>query len=460
MFENLTSRFSKILDGVFGRKIITEDDLNKVMREIRIALLEADVSLPVVKEFVNKIKEKALGQDVIKSVNPGQMIVKLVDDEIKDLLGSEKSELNLQTKAPAVIMMTGLQGSGKTTSSGKLAKYLKDKHNKKVLLASLDIYRPAAQKQLEVLGKQVNADTVDIIEGQGVIEIAKRTFKQAQEKYYDILILDTAGRLHIDNELMEELKEVKALTNPVETLLVADSLTGQDSVNIAKTFNDEIGVTGIILTRIDGDGRGGAALSMKMVTGRPIKFIGVGEKVNEFEEFYPERISSRILGMGDVVSLVEKAQEVVDEKEAKKLEEKMRKGRFDFNDLLKQLKMLKKMGGLGSLISFLPGAGKLKDAMGAKGLDGAGGLLKKQEAMILSMTEVERSNPDIMSSSRKRRIIAGSGTTIQEINSLLKKYKQMNKMMKKMKGMNPNQLKGMMKDMNGGSMNRMDDFFK
>lgn len=459
MFENLTSRFSKILDGVFSRKIINEDDLNSVMRDIRMALLEADVSLPVVKEFIAKVKEKAIGQEVIKAVSPGQMIVKLVDDELKELLGSEKSELNLNVKSPAVVMMVGLQGSGKTTSSGKLANYLKGKHGKKVLLASLDIYRPAAQKQLEVLGNQIDVDTVEIIEGQGAVDISKRALKQAQDKHYDVLILDTAGRLHIDNELMAELKEVKSLTNPIETILVADSLTGQDSVNIADTFNKEVDVTGIILTRIDGDGRGGAAISMKMITGCPIKFIGTGEKVDEFEEFYPERISSRILGMGDVVSLVEKAQEVVDEKEAEKLEAQMKKGRFDFDDLLKQLRMLKKMGGLGSLISFLPGAGKIKEAIDAKG-GMQEGLLKRQEAMILSMTQKERTNPEIISSSRKRRIIAGSGATIQEINSLLKKFKTMNKMMQKMKGMNPNQLKGMMSDMNGGSTNRMGDFFE
>jgi signal recognition particle subunit SRP54 len=326
--------------------------------------------------------------------------------------------------------MVGLQGSGKTTSSAKLALKLKNKNDKKVLLASLDTQRPAAQEQLETLANRIGIDSVEIIKGQNPVEITNRTMKLAKEKLYDVVILDTAGRLHIDEELMEELKEVKKISKPTETLLVGDALTGQDAVNIAKEFNEQVNVTGIILTRLDGDGRGGAAISMKMVAGFPIKFIGKGEKPEDFEEFHPDRIASRILDMGDVVSFVEKAQEVVDIDEAQKLEEKLRKGTFDLDDLMKQMKSLKKLGGVGSMLSFMPGAGKLKDYVGAAGFEES--IMVKQEAMISSMTKKERKNPDILNSSRKMRIIAGSGTTMQQLNSLLKKFKQMKKMMDKL----------------------------
>ena len=458
MFNNLTKSLNKVFDKISGRRKITEDDLNSAMREIRIALLEADVSLPVVKKFIKDIKEKLVGAEVVKSVSPAQMIIKLVNDELREILGGESEGLDLKAKPPVVVMMVGLQGSGKTTTSAKLALNLHKKHNKKILLASLDVDRPAAQEQLEVLAKQVDVASLDIVPGQNPIKIAKRAIEEAKKFHYDVLILDTAGRLHIDNKLMEELKQIKEITEPNETLLVADSLTGQDAVNIAKTFKEEIGVTGIVLTRIDGDGRGGSAISMRMTTGCPIKYLGVGEKLEDLEEFHPDRIASRILDMGDIVTLVEKAKEVVDEKEAAKLAKKMQKGRFDFNDLLKQLRTLKKMGGMGSLMKFLPMAGKIQDMAQQRGFDES--IISKQEAIILSMTIKERSNPDLLNSSRKRRIAAGSGTTIQELNSLLKRYKQMNKMMEKIRKMDKSQIRSAMGEFGNMDSSQLQDLAK
>lgn len=429
MFNNLSDNLGNILSKLKGKGVLSNDDVNEAMRAIRIALLEADVSLEVVKEFVKKVKERAVGQEVVKSITPGQMVVKIVQDTIEELLG-EFEEINLNANAPVVIMNVGLQGSGKTTSSAKLALRLKDKHNKKVLLASLDIYRPAAQDQLQVLGKQVDVDSLPIVKDQKPVDITKRALETAKLEAYDVLILDTAGRLHIEEELMDELKQVQKIANPVETLLVADSLTGQDAVNIAKEFNNKISLTGIILTRVDGDGRGGAALSMRHVTSCPIKFMGVGEKMNEFEPFHPERIATRILDMGDVVSLVEKAVEEVNADDAAKLEKKLKKGKFDLDDLAAQFKMMRRMGGIGNIMGMMPGLGKMKQKISdAGGIDEK--ILIRTESIILSMTKQEKQYPKVINGSRKRRIAKGAGVEIQEVNRLLKQYKQMSTVMKK-----------------------------
>jgi len=449
MLDNITKNIGKIFDSLSGKKTISEDDLNVVMREIRIALLEADVSLAIAKEFIAKVKDEALGQQVIKSVSAGQMIVKIVHDELVKLLGSEKSELNFSTKPPAIIMLVGLQGAGKTTSAGKLALRLKNKNHKRVLLASLDTYRPAAQQQLEILAKKVEVDSLQIVENEKPLAITRRAIAQAEKIGNDVLILDTAGRTAINEELMQELIEIKKLANPIEILLVVDSLIGQDAINIAKIFHEKLNLTGIILTRLDGDGRGGVALTMKASTNCPIKFIGVGEKLDELEEFDPSRIASRIIGMGDVVSLVEKAQEVFDQSEMEKAEKKMRKGEFDFDDLLSQIRNMKKMGGFASVLKFLPGAGKIREHMDKMG--DVEGEIKRQEAIILSMTKKERQKPDLIinTSARKRRIAAGSGVTIQEVNRLLKKYKQMHKMMGKFGKIDKKALEQMMQENNG-----------
>ncbi len=413
------------------------------MREIRIALLEADVSLSIAKDFIEKVRAEALGQQVVKSVAPGQMIVKIVHDELVKLLGSEKAEINFNHKPPVVILMAGLQASGKTTTSGKLALRLKNKNGKKVLLSSLDTYRPAAQKQLEILAQKVGVDFVAIIEGQKPLEIAKRSLQTAVDLGCDILILDTAGRTHIDEMMMEEIVAIKKLVNPTEILLVVDSMIGQDAVNVAKNFNEKLQITGTILTRLDGDARGGAALTMKAATNCPIKFIGVGEKLEDLEEFNPDRIASRIVGMGDVVSLVEKAQEMFDADEMEKTAKKMQKGQFDFDDLLSQMRNMKKMGGLGGILNLLPGMGKIKEQLGQ--INNFEKDIKLQEALILSMTKKERRNPDILNSSRKHRIAKGAGSTIQEVNRLLKKYKQMQKMMGKFGKIDPAKMQEMMK---------------
>jgi signal recognition particle subunit SRP54 len=431
MFENFSQKLTGILGKLRGKGSLSEADIDAAMREVRVALLEADVALPVVKDFISSLKEKALGAEVIQSVSPAQMVIKLVNDHLIELLGSESSELNLATTPPAVIMMVGLQGSGKTTSSGKLALRIKNKMNRKVMVASLDVYRPAAQMQLETVAKQAGVISLAIIEKQMPLEITKRALEQARLEGADVLILDTAGRLHIDETLMSELQQVKALANPIETLLVADSLTGQDAVNIAAEFNQKIGVTGIILTRMDGDGRGGAALSMRAVTGAPIKFVGIGEKLSEFDEFHPKRVAGRILDMGDVVSLVERASEVIDQAEAEKMAAKMQQGSFDFDDLLQQLRTMKKMGGMGSIMGMLPGMGQIKDKMKDANIDDK--MIGRQEAIILSMTKAERKNPKLMNGSRRARIAAGSGTSVPEVNKLMKAHQQMEGMMKQMK---------------------------
>jgi signal recognition particle subunit SRP54 len=440
MFETLSQRLNGIIGKLRGRGTLSETDIDAAMREVRIALLEADVALPVVKQFTQSLKEKALGAEIVQSVSPAQMVIKLVNDHLVELLGSENEALNLAAQPPAVILMVGLQGSGKTTSTGKLALRIKNKLSKKVLVASLDVYRPAAQKQLETVATQAGVASVPIVEGEKPLAITERALKMARLEGYDVLLLDTAGRLHIDDELMLELTQVKDKANPVETLLVADSLTGQDAVNIASEFNQKIGITGIVMTRLDGDGRGGAALSMRSVTGQPIKYMGVGEKLSEFEEFHPKRIASRILDMGDVVSLVEKAAEVVDQAEAEKMAAKLKEGKFDFDDLLSQLRTMKKMGGFGSIMGMLPGIGQIKEKMKEANVDEK--MIGRQEAIILSMTVKERKNPKLINGSRRQRIATGSGTSVQEVNKLLKAHQQMEGMMKQMKKLGN---KGMMR---------------
>ncbi len=433
MFDGLTSRLGSVFDGLKKRGALKESDVKAAMREVRIALLEADVALPVVKDFIEKVQVEAVGQEVLRSVTPGQMVVKIVHDTLVDILGAESQAINLAAPPPVPVLMVGLQGAGKTTLTAKLGKRLQEKDRKKVLMASLDTRRPAAQEQLKVLGEQADVFTLPIVAGQQPVDIAKRAMEVARLSGYDVVLLDTAGRLHVDESLMDEVFAVKTASNPLETILVADALTGQDAVTVAEGFNQRIGLTGIALTRIDGDSRGGAALSMRAVTGCPIKLIGTGEKLEDLEDFHPDRIANRILGMGDVVSLVEKVAETVDEEEAAALAEKLQKGDFDLNDLAKQLRQMRQMGGLGGLMNMLPGVGKMKDQMAKANVDES--LLKRQEAMIGSMTPAERRNPKIIHASRKRRIASGSGTSIQEVNKLLKQHLTMSKMMKKMQKM-------------------------
>ena len=430
MFETLTEKLGGIFDGLTKRGALKADDVNAALREVRIALLEADVALPVVKDFIESIKDKAVGQDVLKSVTPGQQVVKIVNDGMVEMLGGEGETLNLAAAAPVPILMVGLQGSGKTTTAGKIAKRLKDKQKKSVLLASLDTNRPAAMEQLEILAKQVGVNFLPIVKGQMPVDIAKRAMSAAKLQNIDVVILDTAGRLHIDQSLMNEAAAVKKETNPVETLLVVDALTGQDAVNVATEFDAKVGMTGVVLTRLDGDGRGGAALSMRAVTGKPIKLIGHGEKMDALDEFHPDRMANRILGMGDVVSLVEKAAETIDQEDAEKMAAKMAKGAFDLDDLKSQLQQMKKLGGMKGVMSMMPGMGKLGKQIKEANLDDK--IFVHQEAIIDSMTPAERKNARIMNASRKKRIAAGSGTTVQDVNKLLKMHMQMSKMMKRM----------------------------
>jgi signal recognition particle subunit SRP54 len=402
------------------------------MREVRVALLEADVALPVARDFVDQATEKAVGQEVLRSVTPGQMVVKIVHDQLVETLGSDASELNVNVNPPAIVMMVGLQGSGKTTTTAKLAKRLTEKDRKKVLMASLDVARPAAQEQLAVLGRQAEVDTLPVIAGQQPVDIAKRAVQAAKLQAYDVVLLDTAGRLHVDDQLMAEMKAVAQASSPTETLLVVDSLTGQDAVNVAKGFAGEVDLTGVILTRLDGDARGGAALSMRAVTGKPIKFAGVGEGLDALEAFHPERIAGRILGMGDVVSLVEKAAETIKVEEAEKIAAKMAKGKFDLDDLRAQIGQMQRMGGLGALANMLPGMKGMKDAVN-KAQDSKA--LTYLEAMMSSMTAKERAKPEIINAKRKIRIAKGSGTTVQEVNKLLKMHQEMSTAMKRLKKM-------------------------
>ena len=429
MFESLQSRLGGVFDKLRGRGALSEADVDAALAEVRTALIDADVALPVVKEFIDKVRPRAIGEIVIRSVSPGQQVIKIVHDVLVETLGSDNAALNLGSP-PAPILMVGLQGSGKTTSSAKLGLLLTTKEKKRVLMASLDVNRPAAMEQLRVLGEQAGVATLPIVAGQDPLAIAKRAMSSAKVGGYDVVILDTAGRQSIDEQLMSEVAAIKAATNPHETILVADSLTGQDAVHIAKNFNDRVKLTGIILTRVDGDARGGAALSMRSVTGAPIKFLGAGEKLDALEVFHPARVAARILDMGDVVSLVEKAAETLDKAEAEKIAAKMKKGTFDMDDLRSQLNQMKKLGGMKGVLGMLPGVGKIKGQLEAAGIDDK--ILTRQEAIICSMTKAERTDPDVINGSRRKRIAAGAGVDVSEVNKLLKMHRQMADMMKKM----------------------------
>ncbi len=445
MFEALSGKLSGVFDRLRRRGALNETDVAEALREVRVALLEADVALPVVKDLITKVRDRAIGQEVIRSVSPAQQVVKIVNDALVEALGGGDEDngqrgLDLNAPSPLPILMIGLQGSGKTTTSGKIALRLRTRDRKKVLLASLDVHRPAAQLQLEQLAARAEVTSLPIIPGQSPLEIAMRAMDVARRELYDIVILDTAGRLAIDDALMAEVAAVKAATKPHETLLVVDAMTGQDAVNTARAFQDKVGVTGIVMTRVDGDARGGAALSMRAVTGAPIKLLGAGEKLDALEDFHPDRIAGRILGMGDIVSLVEKASETIDQAEAEKLAAKMQKGQFDLADYAKQLQQIGKMGSLSGILGMLPGVGKLKAQMADANLDTK--ILTRQAAIIGSMTPKERRTPDIIKASRKKRIAAGSGVTVQEVNRLLKQFDDMSAMMKRMNKLGQ---KGMMR---------------
>ncbi len=432
MFENLSERLGGVFDRLTKQGALSEDDVKTALREVRVALLEADVSLPVARDFVKAIQDKATGQAVTKSVTPGQQVVKIVHDELVHVLqGDDQDPGALKVdNPPAPILMVGLQGGGKTTTTGKIAKRLKEKDGKRVLMASLDVYRPAAMEQLAVLGAQIGVDTLPIVAGETPVQIAKRARQQATMGGYDVYMLDTAGRLHIDETLMQEVEDVAAATSPRETLLVVDGLTGQVAVEVAQEFDEKIGISGVVLTRMDGDGRGGAALSMRAVTGKPIKFVGTGEKLDALEEFHPERIAGRILGMGDIVSLVEKAQETIEAEQAERMMKRFQKGRFNMNDLKMQLEQMQKMGGMEGVMGMMPGMGKMKKQVEAAGFDDA--IIRRQIALIQSMTKRERANPQILQASRKKRIARGAGLEVSELNKLLKMHRQMADMMKKM----------------------------
>ncbi|WP_301108942.1 signal recognition particle protein [Sporosarcina sp.] len=449
-FEGLAERLQGTLNKITGKGKINEADVKEMMREVRFALIEADVNLKVVKEFVKTVSERSVGQDVMKSLTPGQQVVKIVKDELTNLMGGEQNPIQFARKSPTVIMMVGLQGAGKTTSTGKLATVLRKKHNRKPLLVAADIYRPAAIQQLETLGKQISVPVFSMGTDISPVEIARKAMEEAEAEHHDVVIIDTAGRLHVDEKLMQELKDIRELTKPDEVFLVVDAMTGQDAVNVAKNFNEAIDITGVILTKLDGDTRGGAALSIRSVTDKPIKFVGMGEKMDALEAFHPERMASRILGMGDVMSLIEKAQENVDEEKAKELEQKLRTQSFTLEDFLDQLQQVKKMGPLDEILKMMPGANKIKGLDNAKVDESQMG---RVEAVIYSMTAAERENPDIINASRKKRIAVGSGTSTQEVNRLLKQFDEMKKMVKQMTNM---QQKGKKK----GKIPGLDSFFK
>jgi signal recognition particle subunit SRP54 len=449
MFDTLSDRLGSVFDRLRGRGALTEADVREAMREVRIALLEADVALPVARRFIDAVTEKAVGQDVLRSVTPGQQVVKIVNDELVAMLAGDdenSAELILEAKPPVVIMMVGLQGSGKTTTTAKLGKLIREKRGKKALMASLDVARPAAQEQLAVLGEQVEVATLPIVAGQQPVDIARRALESAKLQAADVLLLDTAGRLHVDDALMAEMKAVAAVAAPTEVLLVVDSLTGQDAVNVAQSFSEEVPLTGVILTRMDGDARGGAALSMRAVTGKPIKFAGTGEKLDAIEAFHPERVAGRILGMGDVVSLVERAAAVINEEEAEATAKRMLAGKFDLNDLRNQLRQMSQMGGLGMLAGMLPGMKKAKQAMAQSGVDDK--VLLHMDAIIGSMTPKERERPELMNAKRKKRVASGSGTDVQDVNKLLKMHQEMGRAMKQLRKMGG--LKGLGALLGGG----------
>ncbi|WP_332630691.1 signal recognition particle protein [Halalkalibacter flavus] len=430
-FEGLAERLQGTLTKIRGKGKVSETDVKEMMREVRLALLEADVNFKVVKQFIASVKEKALGQEVMKSLTPGQQVIKVVNEELTALMGGEQSKIAVAPKSPTVVMMVGLQGAGKTTTTAKLANHLRKKHNRQPLLVAADIYRPAAIKQLETLGKQLNMPVFSLGDQVSPVEIAKKAIEKAKEDHHDYVLIDTAGRLHIDETLMDELRQVKEIAKPDEILLVVDAMTGQDAVNVAESFNEQLDVTGVVLTKLDGDTRGGAAISVKAVTNTPIKFAGMGEKIDQLEPFHPDRMASRILGMGDVLSLIEKAQTSVDEEKARELEKKMRTMDFTFDDFLEQLDQVRNMGPLDELLNMMPGMNK----KGMKDLKVDDKQIGKVEAIVRSMTKKEKQDPSIMNASRRRRIAKGSGTTIQDVNRLLKQFEDMKKMMKQMTGM-------------------------
>ncbi|MEM9311805.1 MAG: signal recognition particle protein [Pseudomonadota bacterium] len=457
MFDSLSDRLGGVFDKLKGRGALKEQDVRDAMREVRVALLEADVALPVARRFIDAVTEKAVGSEVLKSITPGQQVVKIVHDELVAMLGGDPDDpqsaltgegLKLDAKPPVVVMMVGLQGSGKTTTTAKLGKLIREKHGKKAMMASLDVNRPAAQEQLKVLGEQVDVATLPIIAGQQPVDIARRAMEASRLQNFDVLLLDTAGRLHVDEALMAEMKAVSSVSAPTEVLLVVDSLTGQDAVNVAQSFSGEVPLTGVVLTRMDGDARGGAALSMRAVTGKPIKFAGTGEKLDQIEPFRPGSVADRILGMGDVVSLVEKAAATIKEDEAAKLAENFEKGKFDLNDLRMQLKQMQNMGGLGMLAGMMPGMKKAKAAMAASNMDDK--VLVHMDAIIGSMTAKERAYPGLMNAKRKKRVAAGSGTSVQTVNKLLKMHQEMSRAMKQIKKMGG--LKGLAAMFGGGGM--------
>lgn len=431
-FEGLAERLQSTIKKITGKGKISEQDIKEMSREIRLALLEADVNFRVVKDLINRIKERAVGQEVMESLTPGQQVVKIVRDELAELMGGENAKIAVGDRPPTVIMMVGLQGAGKTTTSGKLANLLRKKHNRKPLLVACDVYRPAAIEQLKTLGDQLNMPVFSLGTDTNPVEIAEKAIEKAKEDHLDYVIIDTAGRLHVDNELMTELTEIKEAVEPEEIFLVVDAMTGQDAVNVAESFNEQLDITGVVLTKLDGDTRGGAALSIKAVTDKPIKFAGMGEKLDQLEPFHPDRMASRILGMGDVLSLIEKAETTIDQKKAKELEEKMRSMSFTFDDFLEQMEQVKQMGPLDELLNMLPGAGKMKGLKNAQ-IDER--QLSHVEAIVKSMTKKERQNPDIINASRKKRIARGSGTTVSQVNRLLKQFNEMKKMMKQMTNM-------------------------
>ncbi|WP_406846154.1 signal recognition particle protein [Bacillus safensis] len=438
-FEGLADRLQQTISKIRGKGKVSEQDVKEMMREVRLALLEADVNFKVVKDFVKKVSERAVGQEVMKSLTPGQQVIKVVKEELTELMGGEESKIVVAKKSPTVIMMVGLQGAGKTTTTGKLANLLRKKHNRKPMMVAADIYRPAAIQQLQTLGKQLDMPVFSLGDQVSPVEIAKQAIEKAKEEHHDYVILDTAGRLHIDEELMDELQKVKEVANPEEIFLVVDSMTGQDAVNVAKSFNEQLGLTGVVLTKLDGDTRGGAALSIRAVTNTPIKFAALGEKLDAIEPFHPERMASRILGMGDVLTLIEKAQANVDQDKAKELEQKMRTMSFTLDDFLEQLGQVRNMGPLDELIQMMPGAGKMK---GLKNVQVDEKQLNHIEAIIKSMTTQEKEQPEVINASRRKRIAKGSGTSVQEVNRLLKQFDEMKKMMKQMTNMSKGKKKG------------------
>ncbi|MEK4220920.1 signal recognition particle protein [Bacillus sp. FSL W8-0116] len=438
-FEGLAERLQNTIQKIRGKGKVSEADVKEMMREVRLALLEADVNFKVVKDFVKKVSERAVGQEVMKSLTPGQQVIKVVKEELTELMGGEQSQIAVAKRPPTVVMMVGLQGAGKTTTTGKLANLLRKKYNRKPLLVAADIYRPAAIKQLETLGKQLNMRVFSLGDQVSPVEIAQKAIEKAKEEHYDYVLIDTAGRLHIDENLMEELKQIQSLTKPDEIFLVVDAMTGQDAVNVAQSFDEQLGITGVILTKLDGDTRGGAALSIRSVTGKPIKFAGMGEKMDALEPFHPERMASRILGMGDVLTLIEKAQASVDEEKAKQLEQKIRTMSFTLDDFLDQLGQVRSMGPLDELLKMIPGMNRIK---GLNNIQIDEKQISHVEAIIRSMTKEEKEHPEIINSSRRKRIAKGSGTTIQEVNRLLKQFEEMKKMMKQMTSMQKGKKKG------------------